>query len=75
MHKYVERGNKTQLRLFQFLQKSDKGQIFYWSRHTALGSGGCLVVCHHAQKHEKSPISDLFNLTPKYFLPLLHLLT
>ena len=35
MHKYVERGNKTQLRLFQFLQKSDKGQIFYWSRETA----------------------------------------
>ena len=39
----------------------------------ALGSGGCLFVvcCHHAQKPENGPISDLFNLTPKYFLPLL----
>ena len=61
------------------LQKSDKGQIFCWSIQTALGSGGCLFVlfvclidCHHAQKPENCPISDLFNLTPKYFLPLLH---
>ena len=39
----------------------------------ALGSGGCsFVVCHHAQKPENGPNSDLFNLTPKYFLPLLH---
>ena len=38
----------------------------------ALGSGGCsFVVCHHAQKPENGPNSDLFNLTPKYFLPLL----
>ena len=29
------------------LQKSDKGQIFYWSSQTALGSvGGCLFVFH-----------------------------
>ena len=42
----------------------------------ALGSGGCLLIdwlidCHHAQKPENGPISDLFNLTSKYFLPLL----
>ena len=39
----------------------------------ALGSGGCLFVdCRHAQKPENCPFSDLFNLTLKYFLPLLH---
>ena len=55
----------------QFLQKSDRGQIVYWSIQTALGSGSCsLFVCHHAQKPESCPISDLFNLIPKYFLPL-----
>ena len=55
-----------------FLHKSDKGQIFHWSSQTALGSGGCLFVdCHHAQKPENCPISDLFNLTPKYVLALL----
>ena len=37
----------------------------------ALGSYGCLFVRHHAQILEYCPISDLFNLTPKYFLPLL----
>ena len=38
----------------------------------ALGSGGCLFVdCHHAQKPENGSISDLFNLTPKHFLPSL----
>ena len=31
----------------------------------------CSIDCHHAQKPEKCPILDLFNLTPKYFLPLL----
>ena len=30
-----------------------------------------LIVCHHAQKPENCPSSDLFNLTSKYFLPLL----
>ena len=35
----------------------------------------CSIDCHHAQKPENCPILDLFNLTPKYFLPLLHLLT
>ena len=30
------------------------------------------IDCHHAQKPENCPISDLFNLTPKYFLQLLH---
>ena len=30
-----------------------------------------LFMCHHAQKPENGPISDLFNLTPKYFLLLL----
>ena len=28
-------------------------------------------MVNHAQKPENGPISDLFNLTPKYFLPLL----
>ena len=30
-----------------------------------------VVCCHHAQKPENGPISDLFNLTPNYFLPSL----
>ena len=30
-----------------------------------------MVDCHHAQKPENCPISDFFDLTPKYFLPLL----
>ena len=38
-----------------------------------LGSGycsvGCSVECHHAQKPQNCPISDLFNLTLKY-LPI-----
>ena len=29
------------------------------------------VCCHHAKKPENGLSSDLFNLTPKYFLPLL----
>ena len=38
----------------------------------ALGSGCRLSIdCYHAQKPQNCPISDLFNLTTKYFLPLL----
>ena len=59
----------------QFLQKSEEVNFFTDQVRRALGSGGCSFVCHHAQKSENCPISDLFNLTPKYFLPLLHLLT
>ena len=39
----------------RLLQTSDKGQIFYLSSQTALGSRGCLFFlfdCHHAQKPE-----------------------
>ena len=54
----------------QILQKSDKGQIFYWSSQTALGSGGCSLFDCHQLKNLKT-ISDLYNLTPKYFWPLL----
>ena len=32
----------------------------------------CSFVCQHAQKPENCTILDLFNLTPEYFLPLLH---
>ena len=45
------------------LQKSDKGQIFYWSTQTALGSGGCRlssIGCNHAQKTSKLPYFRLF---------------
>ena len=46
----------------EFLQESDKGQIFYWSIQT----------CYRMLKQPQNcPISDFFNLTPEYFLPLL----
>ena len=32
---------------------------------------GRLIDCHHAQKPQNCHISDLFDLTSKYFLPLL----
>ena len=38
----------------------------------ALGSCHCLMDCHHAQKPQNCPISDFFDLTPKYFLVFLH---
>ena len=38
------------------------------SRITQLFDGW---IVNHAQKPENGPISDLFNLTSKYFLPLL----
>ena len=50
------------------LQKSDKGQIYYWSSQTALGSGGCLVVVW------LSPCSKTWKLpqfqTPSFWHPI-----
>ena len=37
----------------------------------ALGSGGCSTIVTMLKKPQNCPISDFFNLTPKYFLPLL----
>ena len=37
----------------------------------ALGSGCCFSIVTMLKKPQNCPISDFFNLTPKYFLPLL----
>ena len=55
------------------LQESDKGQISYWSIQTCfrimLLFGGLLTML---KKPQNCPISDFFDLTPKYFLVFLH---
>ena len=65
--------------LSQFLQESDKGQIFYWSIQTCSRIrrlfDWLIVDCHHAQKTRNCPISDFSDRTPKYFLPLCLILT
>ena len=57
---------------YMLLQESEKGQIFYWSIQTCsrimLLFGGLLTML---KKTQNCPISDFFDLTPKYFLPLL----
>ena len=65
-----------------FLQKSDKGQVFYGSSQTStrlnlVGSVGWLVgwLSPCSKKPQNCPISDFFNLTPKYFLPYCLILT
>ena len=59
----------------EFLQESDKGQIFYWSIQTCssirLLFFDCRLIVTMLKKTQNCPISDFFNLTPKYFLPLL----
>ena len=56
-----------------FLQESDKGQIFYWSIQTysriRLLIDWSIVTM--LKKPQNCPISDFFDLTTKYFLPLL----
>ena len=59
--------------LWQILQESDKGQIFYWSIQTCtrirlLFDRSIAIML---KKPQNCPISDFFDLTPKYFLPLL----
>ena len=55
------------------LQESDKGQIFYWSIQTCsrirLLFNWSIVTM--LKKPQNCPISDFFDLTPKYFLLLL----
>ena len=56
------------------LQESDKGQIFYWSIQTCSRIRllfDWLSIVTMLKKPQNCPISDFFNLTPKYFLPLL----
>ena len=55
------------------LQESDKGQIFYWSIQTCSRIMRLFVDCRlwPCSKTSKLPFSDFFDLTPKYFLPLL----
>ena len=60
-----------------FLQKSDKGQVFIDQVRPALGPVGWLVgwLSPCSKKPQNCPISDFFNLTPKYFLPYCLILT
>ena len=57
----------------RFLQESDKGQIFYWSIQTCSRIrrliGWWIVTM--LKKPQNCSISDFFDLTPKYFLPIL----
>ena len=56
-----------------FLQKSDKGQVFYWSSQTSTRFSRLVVTM--LKKPQNCPISDFFILTPKYFLPYCLILT
>ena len=60
-------------RINHILQESDKGQIFYWSIQTCSRIrrliGWWIVTM--LKKPQNCSISDFFDLTPKYFLPLL----
>ena len=56
-----------------FLQKSDKGQVFYWSSQTSTRFSRLVVTM--LKKPQNCPISDFFILTPKYFLPFCLILT
>ena len=62
----------TMGRINHILQESHKGQIFYWPIQTCSRIrrliGWCFVTM--LKKPQNCPISDFFNLTPKYFLPL-----
>ena len=44
-----------------FLQKSDKGQVFYWSSQTSTRFSRLVVTTHHAQKASKLPYFRLFH--------------
>ena len=59
------------------LQESDKGQISYWSNQTCsriMLSIDWLIdwLVTMLKKPQNCPISDFFDLTPKYFLVFLH---
>ena len=69
-----KRKTNSRTKTGKILQKSDKSQFFTNQLIPALGSGYCSVgwlVVNMLKKPQNCPISDFFNLTPKYFLPLL----
>ena len=62
----------------RLLQKSDKGQIFYWSSQTALGSPVCLFVCSIVTmlKNLKTALFQTFSTWhPNTFCPYCIILT
>ena len=58
------------------LQKSDKGQIYYWSSQTALGSGGCSVVVWLSPCSKTWKLFQTFSFWhPNTFCPYCFILT
>ena len=74
IQRQAEFNTSVRVCIFCILQESEKGQIFYWSIQTCTRIRLLFdwLIVTMLKKPQNCPISDFFDLTPIYFLSLLH---